>query len=135
MILTAIKNNDEYETLLLEFKTLIDTNPELGTADSGRILMLGRIISNYEDIVCDPIPESDPVDIIEFYMEQNNLTSRDLVQYIGSPSRVSEILNRKRELSKAMIRALHDGLRIPAALLLRKMHTEKQEVLEHSIHG
>jgi HTH-type transcriptional regulator/antitoxin HigA len=42
-----------------------------------------------------------------------------LVPYIGSQSKVSEVLRRKRPLSIAMIRNLHAGLGIPAATLLQ----------------
>ncbi|MBN2650905.1 MAG: hypothetical protein JXR63_00880 [Spirochaetales bacterium] len=46
------------------------------------------------------------------------LSHSDLVQYIGSRSKVSEVLNRKRSLSLSMIRQLHSGLGIPAEVLI-----------------
>ena len=52
-------------------------------------------------------------------MEQAELTRKDLVPYIGSLSKVSEVLNRKRTLSLKMIRSLHSGLDIPAEVLLQ----------------
>ena len=51
-------------------------------------------------------------------MEQNNLTRKDLQPFIGSTGRVSDILNRKRELSLTMIKRLHDGLNIPYESLI-----------------
>ena len=51
-------------------------------------------------------------------MEQQGLTPRDLELYIGTGSRVSEVLNRKRPLSLRMIKQLHDGLKIPYESLL-----------------
>ncbi len=53
-------------------------------------------------------------------MEQQGLTRKDLEQYLVSQSKVSEIINRKKPLSLAMIRALHKGLGIPAEVLLEK---------------
>jgi HTH-type transcriptional regulator/antitoxin HigA len=53
-------------------------------------------------------------------MEQEGLTRKDLTAYIGSPSKVSEVLNRKRPLSLSMIRALHKGLGIPADILVQE---------------
>ena len=47
------------------------------------------------------------------------LARRDLEQYIGGKGRVSEVLNRKRPLTIQMIRKLHDGLGIPAEVLIR----------------
>ena len=65
-----------------------------------------------------PIAPPDPVDAIKFRMEQMGMTKADMVQYIGSQSRVSEILNRKRKLTLGMIKSLYKGLRIPADILL-----------------
>ena len=53
-------------------------------------------------------------------MEQQDLTPRSLVPYIGSRSKVSEVLSRKRPLTLSMIRALHDGLGIPARVLIQQ---------------
>lgn len=51
-------------------------------------------------------------------MEQQGLTQRDLKPYIGSSGRVSEVLNRRRGLSLAMIKRLHKGLKIPYESLM-----------------
>ncbi len=64
------------------------------------------------------LPPPDPVDAILFRMAQAGLQQKDLVEYIGSASKVSEVLARKRSLSKEMIRRLHSGLGIPIASLL-----------------
>ncbi|MBI3957375.1 MAG: helix-turn-helix domain-containing protein [Chloroflexi bacterium] len=53
-------------------------------------------------------------------MDQQGLTRNDMAVYIGSQSKVSEVLNRKRPLSLAMIRRLHEGLGIPADSLLQE---------------
>jgi HTH-type transcriptional regulator/antitoxin HigA len=53
-------------------------------------------------------------------MDQAGLQSADLLPYLQSKSKISEVLNRKRPLSLSMIRALHDGLRIPAAVLVQE---------------
>jgi HTH-type transcriptional regulator/antitoxin HigA len=61
----------------------------------------------------------DPIDAIKFRMEQQGLARRDLEGIIGSRTRVAEVLNRKRGLSIAMIRRLHDALGISADILIR----------------
>ncbi len=40
--------------------------------------------------------------------------------FIGSKSKVSEVLNKKRPLSLSMMRVLHKGLGIPVEILLMK---------------
>ncbi len=61
----------------------------------------------------------DPVDAILFVMDERGLSRRDLEEYLGSRSRVSEVLARKRGLSIRMIRALHEGLGIPLEVLVQ----------------
>jgi HTH-type transcriptional regulator / antitoxin HigA len=66
-----------------------------------------------------PMDAPDPVAAIEFRMEQQGLTRKDLEPLLGSRTRVSEVLNRKRGLSIEMIRRLHEALGIPAEVLIR----------------
>jgi len=61
----------------------------------------------------------DPIDAIKFRMEQQALTRKDLERLLGTRTRVSEVLNRKRNLSIAMIRRLHEELGISAETLIR----------------
>jgi len=65
-----------------------------------------------------PIPPPDPIDAIKFRMEQMGMNKADMVKYLGSQSRVSEVLNRKRSLTLKMVRSLYKGLKIPAEILL-----------------
>ena len=51
-------------------------------------------------------------------IEQNGLSRRDLEPYIGARGRVSEVLNRKRNLTLPMIKRLHEGLKIPYESLI-----------------
>lgn len=88
-----------------------------GTPDADELEILTLLIEHYENKHC-PMPPSDPVEAIKFRMEQQSLTNKDLEPYIGSRSRVSEILNRKRKLSLPMIKRLHEGLHIPYDCLL-----------------
>ncbi len=60
----------------------------------------------------------DPIEAIKFRMEQQGLTRKDLEPLIGTRTRVAEVLNRKRNLSIAMIRRLHAALGISAEVLI-----------------
>jgi HTH-type transcriptional regulator/antitoxin HigA len=113
-----IKTETEYKSALIELENLIDIEPKKGTADSNRLELLSLLIEEYEKTkIKKEIP--DPIEAIKFRMEQQNLTPRDLIPFIGSRSKVSEILSKKRPLTLQMIRALHDGLGIPASALLK----------------
>ena len=66
-----------------------------------------------------PLDDLDPVAAIHYQMEQHGLAVKDLVPFVGSHSRVYEVLNRKRRLSLKMIWKLHKGLGIPVESLIR----------------
>lgn len=85
------------------------------------IELLSLLIQDYERKVS-PTPDVDPIDAIRFRMEQMDLAAKDLIPYIGSQSKVSEVLNRKRPLTLSMIRSLHKALGIPADILLSEEH-------------
>jgi HTH-type transcriptional regulator/antitoxin HigA len=89
-----------------------------GTPEGDRLDILATLIDVYES-EHHPIDPPDPITAIEFRMEQQGLTRRDLEPLIGTRSRVAEILNRRRNLSIEMIRRLHERLGIPADVLIR----------------
>lgn len=123
-VIKLIKTEKEYEAALKEAERLIDIDPIRGTSDYDKLELLSHLISAYEDEHY-PVDLPDPIDAIKFRMDQQNLTQKDLIKYIGSASKVSEVLNKKRPLSLNMIRTLHKGLGIPAEVLLQ----EKDESL------
>jgi HTH-type transcriptional regulator/antitoxin HigA len=113
MKIRILKNEAEYEAALAEIEKLMEGSKP----DADRLELLGLLVSDYEDKRYQ-IDMPDPVEAITFRMEQMGLTRKDLERYIGSRSKVSEVLNGKRRLSLSMIRALHEGLGIPAEVLL-----------------
>ena len=111
----VIKNEEQYDKALAYVEQLMDTDP--GSPEEAELDVWATLIQVYEDKV-HPIPLPDPIEAIKFRMEQSGLTQKDLVPYLGSPSRVSEVLSGKRPLSLSMMRRLHKGLGIPASSLL-----------------
>lgn len=115
----VIKSEKEYESALAEISTLIDRDPDPGTPEADRLELLTLVVENYESRTFPKrIPE--PLEAIRFRMEQQDLKQRDLAPYIGSPSKVSEVLSGKRPLTLSMMRALHSNFGIPATVLLRE---------------
>jgi HTH-type transcriptional regulator/antitoxin HigA len=113
----VIKTEAEYEAALARVAELMDAQP--GSPDEQELELFALLVEQYEQAHF-PIAPPDPVEAILFRMEQEGLTRKDLTAYIGSPSKVSEVLNRKRPLSLSMIRALHKGLGIPADILVQE---------------
>ena len=112
----VIKTRADYQAALAYLEALMDAQP--GTPQEEELELFAVLLDNYEREHF-PIGLPDPVEAIKFRMEQQGLTRKDLEPYIGSQSKVSEVLNRKRPLSVAMIRALHTGLGIPSEVLLQ----------------
>ncbi len=112
-----IKTEAEYTEALARVESLMDAKP--GTAKEEELELWSLLVERYEQEHF-PIDLPDPVEAIKFRMEQEGLQQKDLVQYLPGKNRVSEVLNHKRRLSIGMIRALHQGLRIPAEVLLRE---------------
>ena len=118
MEIKPIRTAADYEAALNEIEKLIESKP--GTPDGDRMDVLVTLVEAYEAKHF-PIPEpNDSVEVLEYYMESRGLSRSDLVAYLGSKERVSEVLNRKRGLSLEMIRRLHVDLGIPADLLVGK---------------
>jgi len=110
-----IKTEAEYDEALKRLEVLMDAKP--GSPEEEELELVGLLVEHYEQEHY-PIGPPTPLGAIEFMMDQNNLTHADMVKYLGSPSKVSEVLSGKRSLSKTMIRKLVEGLGIPAEILL-----------------
>jgi HTH-type transcriptional regulator / antitoxin HigA len=115
-----IRTEADYEASLSEMERLWGAG--LGTPEGDRLDVLATLVDAYETAHF-PIDPPDPIDAITFRMEQQGLTRQDLEPMIGSRARVTEVLNRKRSLSIAMIRRLHEQLGIPADILIRPTRT------------
>ena len=113
----VIRSRKEHEAALARIEKLMDARP--GTPAGDELDLLATLVDLYEKEAY-PIDEPDPLEAIRFHMEQQGLKPRDLVPYIGSKSKVSEVLSGRRGLSLNMIRGLSSGLGIPAAVLVRE---------------
>ena len=82
-----------------------------------RLEAQARLIAAYEEKKWPRRPPS-TAELIRHLMDQHGLTRTDLVPILGTPSRVSEILRGKKELSMAMVQRLRARFRVPADLLL-----------------
>src|SRR5208282_2904219 len=118
-MITAINSEVDYKAAIAEIERLIDRAPRTGTEDGDRLNLLALLVQDYEQRQMESQPP-DPIEAVKFRMEQMNLTPRDLVPLIGSRSKVSEVLSRKRPLTFSMVRALHKGLGVPAKALLQE---------------
>lgn len=113
----AIRTEADYKAALARIDTLMDAEP--GTPEGDELDVLTDLVEHYEEKHV-PVGFPSAIAAIQFRMEQAELTPRDLVPFIGSRAKVSEVLSGKRSLTMPMARALHAHLGIPAEVLFRE---------------
>jgi HTH-type transcriptional regulator / antitoxin HigA len=117
-----IRNARDHAAALKEIERLWGSRS--GTPEGDRLDVLATLVDAYENERY-PMEPPDPIEAIKFRMEQQGLTRKELTKILGTRTRVSEILNRRRSLSIRMIRNLHEKLGISADVLIRKTRTRK----------
>lgn len=117
MKINPIKTEKDYEAALAEIERLFDATPNTPKGD--KLDILTTLVQAYEDEHY-RIDFPDAIEALNYWIESRGLERKNLEAYIGTRARISEILNRKRELTLDMIRKLHAGLHIPAELLIKK---------------
>jgi len=117
MNITPIRTDADHEAALREIETLWGAAE--GTAEGDRLDVLATLVEVYEDKRW-PIADLDPVAAIEAAMAHDGRTRADLAALIGSKSRASEILRRKRALTLPMIRTIAREWQVPERLLVRE---------------
>jgi HTH-type transcriptional regulator/antitoxin HigA len=116
MQIRPIKTKADHRAVLKEIERLFDAKP--GTSAGDRLEILIALVDHYESRH-EPIEPPHPIDALLYHMESRGLTRRDLDPFLGGRARVAEVLNRRRPLTIDMIRKLHEGLGISAAVLIR----------------
>ena len=124
-----IKTANDHAAALEALEALMISNPAPGSDGSEKIELLGFLIETYEK-KNHRIPLPHPVEAIRFAMEQQELKQVDLIPFIGSKSRVSEVLSGKRDLTLNMVRELHNGLDIPLKSLVHDSQFQLPERIE-----
>ena len=117
-MIKPVRTPQEYRDACDQLARMLSASPGQ-MADSDSIELLAMVVREFERKTY-ALPPPDPIDALMFRMEQQQLSPRELIPYLGSRSKVSEVLSRTRPLTLPMIRALHDSLGIPANVLIRE---------------
>lgn len=121
-----IRTEEDLDRALARIDEIFDA--EVNTPESDELDVLVDLVEHYESKHY-PIGYPTPIDAIKFRMDQAGLTQRDLVPFMGSRAKVSEVLSGKRAITMSMARALHEHLGIPAEILLQ------DSTRARSVHG
>lgn len=116
-MIKPIKTLADHKTAIARITELMDIDPIPGSPEDNELEILAILVETYEkEHFKRDLP--DPIEAIMFRMDQQGLTHKDLEPMLGTRSRVSEVLNRKRPLSITMIRRLNQRLGISAEVLI-----------------
>jgi len=118
--LKPLKTEADYKAALAEIERL--WGAKSGTSRGDRFDILATLVDAYENAQS-PMDPPDPIEAIKFRMEQQGPTRKDLEGILGTRTRVAEVLNRRRGLSIAMIRRLHEQRGISPEVLIRPSRT------------
>lgn len=126
-----IKSADDYNASINEIERLVALDPPVGSSEADRLELLAALTEDYEKKSY-PTDKPTPIEAISFRMQEQGLRQKDLVPYIGSKSKVSEILNGKRQLTLPMIRALNENLGISLDVLTQEINI-KGEIIDWNL--
>lgn len=121
MDIRPIRTEDDYRWAMAEIARYFAQPPKVGSEEGNRFDVLSDLVEAYEDKHY-PIEAPDPVNAIKGHMEMAGYKQVELAKLIGSKSRASEIMNRKRGLTVEQIHKLYQEWRIPAEVLVRPYH-------------
>jgi HTH-type transcriptional regulator / antitoxin HigA len=111
----AIETEAENELYLAEVTKLMRLGETLSPAQERLLKLLVNLIESFEDKHYQ-LKRATPLEILTELMSQRGLKQKDLVSVFGSQGIASEVLNGKREISKAIAKALGEFFNVSPAL-------------------
>lgn len=113
----VLRNKREFEAAVKEIDQLLDLDPKKRSPEYERLEFLSVLVEAYEEKNVE-VPDATPQEVVDFMLDQHELTRADLHEAFGGRSRVSDFFNGKRALSKSQAVALRELLGIPLDALL-----------------
>ena len=125
-----IRNDADYELALQEIDRCLDAAS--GSPERDKLEVLTVLVDDYE-AKHHSIGPPEPIAAIEFVLEQRGLSRKDLEGVIGSSGRISEVMNKQRSLTLAMVRKLVETFDLPADVLIRRTERSAAQDLTTSV--
>ena len=125
MDVRAIHNDADYAWALKEIEIYFDSPPRPGSSEADRFDVLAAIIKDYENRTVE-VAGADPIDVLHFAIESMGKTQAELAAIVGSRSRASEVLSRKRRLTLDMIRDISAAWHLPIGTLTGAYELQKE---------
>lgn len=117
MEIHPIRNDEDYAAAVREIEKL--WGAAAGTEEGDKLDILATLVEKYEDRRWPNIDVSDPIDLLNYAIDELGHSQAELAELLGSRSRASELLNRRRPLTVEMIHKISEAWKIPADLLVK----------------
>jgi HTH-type transcriptional regulator/antitoxin HigA len=117
MEIHPIRNDDDHTAAIAEIERL--WGAAAGMEEGDKLDILSTLIEKYEDSRWPNVDVSDPIDLLNYAIEELGHSQAELAELLGSRSRASELLNRRRPLTVEMIHRISEAWKIPANLLVK----------------
>jgi len=129
--LTSIRDHSHLAEAIAVLDHLLDQMP-LTEGEELYLAGLTDLVESYEDrhVV---MPRVSGVEMLRHLMEANDLRQKDLVQLLGTPSIVSEVLSGKRGLALSHIQKLSQHFGLPADVFLGPPSSDTTAIESESI--
>jgi HTH-type transcriptional regulator / antitoxin HigA len=124
MDVRPIRTDEDLAWAIREIEQYFDELPEPGSPEADRFDVLTALINAYENDH-HPIPETDPIDMLHFAIESMGRSQKELSELLGSRSRASEVLARKRPLTVEMVHKISKAWHLPAEALVQPYELRK----------
>ncbi len=125
MDIRPIRTDEEHRVALAEIGAC--WGPPEGSEEGDKLEVLVALVELYEakrwPVETDE--RFDPIDVLRYGIEELGHTQAELAELLGSRSRASEILARRRALTVEMIHKISEAWKIPADLLVRPYNIER----------
>jgi len=125
MDIRPIRTDKDHRAALAEIE--VRWGALAGTDEGDKLDVLVALVESYETRRW-PIESDasfDPIDVLNYTIEELGHTQAELAELLGSRSRASEVLSRRRALTVDMIHKISETWKIPADLLVRPYKIER----------
>lgn len=114
---TVIKTEEENDRAILIVEELLAKGDKLTSEENALLELLGKLIADFEEKFYQP-RDASPQEVLTEMMNARGLKQKDLAEVFGSKSRVSEVINGKRKITKIQAKALANFFKVSAELFI-----------------
>jgi HTH-type transcriptional regulator / antitoxin HigA len=112
-----IETEAENEHFLAEIEKLIDKEDKRSPEEDKLLDLMTILVEDFEEKNY-PIPDAPPHEALRELMSSRGLKQRDLLDIFGSDGIASEVVNGKRNISRAHAKSLAEYFHVPVDLFI-----------------